>query len=530
MNLGASSSFPERFSPILARDLALLLLLACLVRLVAYNGIFGSDDLVYFERTAQLARGDWSSSNYNGALRYGFNLPAAGFVALFGKSIFVANLWPLICSLIEIGAVFLFANAAMNRRAGIFAALLLASAPLHIGVATRIHADPVVSMFITVSFVLLYFGAISRRPFLLFAAGLTIGGIFWAKELVAVTWLAFLPLLWFFRGHWRSCFYVIGGVLLMMFLHGVLMFAIAGDPLHLVKVVAGAVKRNFVDGGDGEDSAAYYLKYLFFDLRHVGAIAFFAVASIMVFPRLVKKDSPLYSGYIFGLIWWIGLLLVLSIFPVSLSPLRFTMKQSNYITLFLAPTALLAGMLIASFPKGLGKIVLALCISFGLLLGVMQQASYLAFSANSKALAEFSMQHPRSVIVGSTNNARLSNFWANQTSPGSPVAMIVSFRELGEAKLVSDQQLRAADAIFAVLDQQTMNWVAGKSPITSALPCWEYQQTLEPAGLGLGNSLAKLASAMFAGIAPLANAMDLLSHPLRADVYRVKGLDVLCAK
>jgi 4-amino-4-deoxy-L-arabinose transferase-like glycosyltransferase len=315
-------------SPKLMPDLMWVLLLAVAVRLATFNGAFGSDDVVYFERAAKLAAGDWSSANYNGALRYGFNLPAAAFIALFGKSLFVANLWPLACSLIEIGAVYMFASAAMNRWAGVFAALLLASAPLHMAVATRIHADPVVSMFLTVSFVTLYFGLQRNRTSLLFGAGLAIGGIFWAKELAAVTWFAFLPLLWFCRGRWKVILPVLAGAALMLVLHGILMMIIAGDPFHLVRVVLGALRRNFVDGGQGEDGAAYYLRYLFVDLRHTGLLGFFAVASFWLLPRWFRVQRLSFDGVFFAMLWWTGLLLVLSLFPVSLSPLRLTMKQS----------------------------------------------------------------------------------------------------------------------------------------------------------------------------------------------------------
>lgn len=516
-------------SPQVMLDLTLILLLALVVRLVTYNGAFGSDDLTYFQRAAELARGEWTSANYNGALRYGFNLPAAGFISLFGESLFVANLYPLACSLIEIIAVYMLASAVMNRRAGVFAALLLASAPLHIAVATRIHADPVVSMFITVGFVLLYFGALRRRPTLLFAAGLSIGGIFWAKELAAVTWFAFLPMSWFFRGQWRNCLYVIAGAMLMMLLHGLLMLFIAGDPLHLVKVVLGALKRNYIDGVQPAGSGpAYYLRYLFIDLRHTGALAFFAVSAVLVLPRLMKQDTQFSTGFAYVSMWWIGLLLVLSVFPVSLTPIRFPMKQSNYITLFLAPTALLAGFAIAALPRTLGHLALALCVALGLLLGALQQADYRAFTANSKSLAEFALQHPRAMIVGSTNNSGLGNLWVGLANTGSPKAVIDSFRDLTEHEEITQQHLRKADAIFAVLDQQTMNWAAGKTPVTTVLSCWQHEQTLEPAGLSLGNELAELASGALWRVKPLADALHRLAWPLPADVYRVSGHDVLC--
>lgn len=530
MNRPAVPSMPGMRVQGFPRDLALVLLLALLVRLVVYNGAFGSDDLTYFDRAASLARGEWTSANYNGALRYGFNLPAAGFMALFGQTLFAANLWPLLCSLIEIGAVFVFASAVMNRRAGVFAALLLASAPLHIAVATRIHADPVVAMFVTVAFVLLYFGALHRRPGLLFAAGLSIGGIFWAKELAAVTWFAFLPMLWFFRGQWRNCLYVIAGTVVMLLLHGALMIAIAGDPLHLVNVVLGALKRSFIDGAQGEDGAAYYLRYLFVDPRHVGALAVFALASVFLVPRWLKQAGLPRTGFVFALTWCIALLVVLSVFPVSLSPLRFTMKQSNYITLFLAPIALLAGMGIAALPRVMGTIALALCVLLGLLLGALQQADYRAFTANTKSVAEFALQHPRAVIVGSTNNSSLGSLWAKLQQPGTPGAAIVSFREVSEGDDTAQSHLRQAEAIFAVLDRQTMNWSAGKAPVTRPLPCWQHVQALEPAGLGAGNQLAAWASAAFAPVKSASNALARLARPEPAHVYRVEGRDVLCPR
>jgi 4-amino-4-deoxy-L-arabinose transferase-like glycosyltransferase len=528
MNLTAAHPAAAYRASTAGRDLALVLFFALLARLVTYNGAFGSDDLTYFARAAELARGEWTSANYNGALRYGFNLPAAGFMALFGPSLFVANLWPLACSLIEIGAVYAFTNSAMNPRAAVFAALLLAAAPLHMAVATRIHADPVVAMFVTVSFVLLYFGALVRRPGLLFAAGLSIGGIFWAKELAAVTWFAYLPMLLFFRGQWRNIIYVAAGTAAMLLLHGLLMTAIAGDPLHLVKVVLGALQRNFIDGGHGEDGAAYYLRYLFVDLRHSGALAFFAIASVALVPRWLRQAGRPISGFVFAGMWCLGLLAVLSVFPVSLWPLRFTMKQSNYITLFIAPIALLAGMAIATLPRTLGRLALAMCLALGLMLGALQQADYRAFAANSKALAAFALEHPRAVIIGSVNNSAMGSLWGRLQYPDVPKAEILSFREVEAAAAQSQQRLRDADEIFAVFDRQNIHWFAGTAPVTAALPCWRHVHKLVPSGLGLGNQFAEVSSRMFAPVRPLAEALDRLALPAPADIYRVDGADVMC--
>lgn len=527
----ATNLKPKRFASGVTLDLTLVLLLvlALVVRLTTFNGVFGSDDLVYFTRAAQLAHGDWSSADYNGALRYGFNLPAAGFIALFGESVFVANLWPLACSLIEIGAVYMFATAAMNRRAGVFAALLLATAPLHIAVATRIHSDPVVSMFLTVGFVMLYFGLQRNRSSLLFGAGLAIGGIFWAKELAVVTWFAFLPLLWFCRSRWKSILPVLAGTSLMLVLHGVLMTIIAGDPLHLVKVVLGALKRGYDGGGENDGSAAYYLRYLFVDLRHTGLLGFFAVASFWLLPRWFHSQRLSFDGVLFAMLWLTGLLLVLSVFPVTLSPLRFTMKQSNYITLFIAPTALLAGMGLATLPKLAGRLMLLAGVALGLLLGALEQAHYRTVPANSKAVAEFAVEHPGALIVGSRNNSWVGSLWAELEHPGVPRAEFASFVDAVDNTAEFQVRQSNATVIYAVLDRQTMNWPV-VSPVMRPLSCWEPLQAVAPNGLGLGNRVATLLSTMLSAVRPLSDGLALIAGPQRADIYIIRGSDVLCRK
>jgi 4-amino-4-deoxy-L-arabinose transferase-like glycosyltransferase len=531
-----AAGLPRTAARVYALDLAAVLALALVLRLMTYNGLFGSDDGTYLGRAIDVASGTWASANYNGALRYGFNIPAGLFVWLFGPSAFAANLWPLLCSLIEVGTVYAVAASVLDRRAGLFAAVLLATTPLHIAVATRIHADPVVSMFVTLSFALLWFGWLRRDPWLLFASGLAMGGIFWAKELVAVLWLAFVPLLWMFRGRWRDTLPVIGGLLLTLLMHGLLMTWIAGDPLHLVKTVMGQVKTNFIGEMKGEDAAGYYLRYLFVDVRHNGLLAFLTLAALWFVPRALRSRGASSTGLAFVLAWLLSVLLVLSVFPVSLDPLRFVMKQSNYITLFIAPMAVLAGLALASMPRFLAMPLLLLSVLIGVFLGLMQQADYRAFGANSKSLGEWAAaQSQPVVVVGSVNSASLGPLWAWQHVGGRPV-VIESFRDLAKPAVQAAVQAAAPGSLYAVLDPQTMQWFAGQRVVKSPLSCWEWQTKLSPANLGLGNAVAgavaKLAHAGAASGLPkmgsIASAFEALALPKPADLYRVAGADPLC--
>jgi 4-amino-4-deoxy-L-arabinose transferase-like glycosyltransferase len=510
--------------------------LAC--RLLLFNGLYGSDDITYYARALDVARGLWTSAKYNGALRYGFNAPEGLAMALFGHSQAVANLWPLLCSLTEVLAVAVFGAALGGRRTGLIAGILLATAPLHIAVATRIHADPVVSALLTVGVVLLYFGWLTRRTRLLLLAGVMLGGVYWAKELAAVTYFGLLPLLWFFRGRWRDVFVVLAGLASMLLLNGLMMWAIAGDPLHQVRVTLSAMQHNFIDARNGDDSANYYLRYLVVDFRHTALLGWLGLAGLAVLFRRARRGragpvSVQTSTYLFLGLWLVGLLTVLSVFPVSLSPLRFTMKQSNYITLFLGPLALAAAVALTALPRRLAGAALGLAVITGLGLGALQQADYRAFTANSKAVADFAIEHPGALIVGSTNNSSLGNLWANLEAHGGPTATIASFRDAIEREPPFLSVQHGATSVYAVLDPQTMNWFAGNAPVTAALPCWKPLQTLSPIDLGIGNALAGLMAASLhylAGsrAATLASRFDLLARPAAPQVFVVPGADVWC--
>lgn len=521
----------------LVMDVTLLLVFALALRLLAYNGLFGSDDVTYFVRALDVATGAWSSADYNGALRYGFNIPAGGFVWLFGATPFVVNLWPLLCSLIEVGAVYWLGASMFNRKAGVFAALLLATAPLHIAVATRVHADPVVSMFVTLSFVLLWAGWAMHNKALLFACGLSIGGIFWAKELVGVVWLAFLPMLWLFRGRWCDALVVVAGTLLTLVLHGLLMTYIAGHPLHLIQTVLGQVKTNFIGAMQGEDAAAYYLRYLFIDLRHVGLVAILAVLGAWWIPRMFPRQGLEPSAWAYVLAWAVGLLLVLSVFPVSLSPLRLVMKQSNYITLFLGALAVLGGVALASMPGRLANGLMVAAAALGIWLAFLQQADYRNFTSGSKAIGTWVANRPGVVVFGSTNSASMGNFQAQLVNPDGPRGRIFSYRALADRPEEVADAVSEAQGVYAAFDAQTVTWSARGRAVTEPQSCWgQSVEQLDPVDLVFGNQVASASATVAAslerlgipGMASAAKAFAGLARPAPVAVYSVRGRDPLC--
>jgi 4-amino-4-deoxy-L-arabinose transferase-like glycosyltransferase len=173
-------------------ELSIIVALAVALRLVFSFGMFGSDDLVYFSRALQIAKGTWSSSDYIGAMRYGVNIPIGASIALFGPSLLAASLVPLLCSLCEIGTVAIIVRPAWGERAALYAATLLCFTPLHIELATNIHADPILAFAITLTFALFWRGENSNNPWVYFAAGISAGFAYWTKEASILFLLTFL--------------------------------------------------------------------------------------------------------------------------------------------------------------------------------------------------------------------------------------------------------------------------------------------------------------------------------------------------
>lgn len=504
-------------------NLVAVLVVAIAVRTIFFSGIFGSDDGTYYRSALKIAQGDWRAASYNGALRYGFNLPAGAFMYLFGNSYVVANLWSICCSLMEIAGVYWLAHSAISRRAAWIAALLLACTPLHVAVATHIHADPIVSAALTLGFVFTYQGMRRDSAVLLFMAGVSIGMVYWAKELAAVCYLAYLPLIWFYRGRWRNIGIVAAATVLMFVLNGALMYAIAGDPLYAVKVVLHAVQHNFIDGGDGgSNSAWYYLPLLFVDLRYVGLLGWGALAALLLW-----RDAPGATGprsvKSFLVIWLFGVLLVLSIFPVSLSPLRLTMKQSNYLTLFMAPMVILTGALLACLSNRLVATALAVMLAVALPLAALHQADYRSFTANSKAVAALAAANPHYVVLASTGNSSMGTLWGDH---GGYRSRIFAWNDaMSDPKSLTDD-IKEGDELVGVFDPQSAAWSTGIAKVTTPPPCWVFMRSIVPQGLGVGNDVAAVLFAVNRVMptpiaAKLGPRLKTLAEPVPASLYHV---------
>lgn len=456
-----------------------VILLAAAVAGVAFStGPFGSDDTVYLGRALEVSEGVFTPADYNGALRYGYNLPAGMIIAVFGLSYWSASLLPFLASLGEIILVYWFAMRAFSRRVAALSAAMLAFLPLHIHLSSRIHTDAMVAAAMTVTFVAFWAAENSRNRQLYFLSGIAAGFVFFIKELVIVFLAVFvIYLLWTRRWDWRWLWAGAGGAV-MLGLHLALNLAISGDPLQSFNVFFAQINADFI-GGDKETTPWYYFNYLFFDLRWTLLLGWLALLGL-VFWALQNRQRPDSNAESYVVFWGVGLLIVFSFTPISLSPFQFITKQSNYLNLFFAPLALLAGLALDRLWRLPRTALIAAAVAGGIVLAGVGQQTKRVFVANSDALATLAAANPDTVFYGSTNNR---NFAALHS-------MLAGGEAVGQVRALGDMPAQlppAAGAVFAVLDRQTHGWGA-LDPSMSDLPpgCWRRLSELRPAGYGLG--------------------------------------------
>lgn len=503
-----------------ALPLLAILALAVLLRQLFFGGPIGSDDVVYLGRTIDVGEGIWGPAYYNGGLRYGYNLPSGALWALFGPSMQSANLFSLLSSLLEIALVYFFAMKLWGLRAAWIAALIMALLPLHISVATSIHADPAAALFISLSVVVFYFAEQTKSRGLYFLCGLSIGYVFWVKELIIVYILMF-ALYALINWRWSNLWFFVGfGGLVMLLGHFAIMWAIAGDPFHGFRVYFMQISRDFI-GGTKETEPFYYFRYLLLDVRHTGLLGSLAALAAVV--ALARFRSRLDPGVAFVLWWAAGLLVVFSFTPISLAPFQFITKQSNYLNLFFAPLTLLAAWLLSQWSLRWCLAALLPLVALSIVLAGLKQQDTRAFVSNGRAVIAFAQANPEAEVYASVNNRNMSTFY---TRLGEPLPTV---RTLGELTSRHEADVR----IFAVLDPVTQGWSPSDVDLEAVPACWTHHGNLTPTGFGLGQYVA-IAAVSVIDFVPaaigdkIAGPFQALLFPEPAQVYAVPADDPWC--
>ena len=435
---------------------AAILLLSLAQRLYFYTGFYGSDEVTYLGAAVRALNGDFSPKNYIGSIRYGFQLPIAGLMYVFGQTEAVANLWTMFCSMAEIALLILIGNQIVGLRASVLAGLLLGTLPLHVHYAGRLMADPPLALFMTATFLLFWLGQRSGRPFYFFLSGLAAGMVLWIKESTVIFLAVFLTFPFVFRcWNWRWGWMLVGFGL--MFGTNLLFFnTVAGDPLYAFRIAGGSVSA--YTGTDVRfagviDSPLFYPQYLLAKPYHTWLLGYLALAGLLVWASLKYKhaaDAADVAAMSFVVWWGIGMLLLFSLLPVSFAPTKLITKQVNYMLMFMAPLALLGGFALAKLRAVSLGFVTVLLVLPAAILSAMEKNVVEVFTVNSKATVAFARKNFGVPVYGAIGAQRAAAFEALVAPRGGQVQiaeMVGPISELGRA-----------GAAYIVFDGETADW------------------------------------------------------------------------
>jgi 4-amino-4-deoxy-L-arabinose transferase-like glycosyltransferase len=459
-----------------------ILLIAALIRLAFFRGALGTDEIVYITQAQRLLHGDVGHATYIGAVRYGINGLQALSIRLFGSGVAGAAGLFLLCWLANTLLAYWFAYRLWGLRAAIWTGLALAVLPLDAALATSFNPDPYLALFITSSIVVFFFAERHDSYPLYFVAGLLAGWVFWIKEEVIVFGLVFVFFVAFQR-RWRNgwLWFLLGGFLFCV--ADLVFFWLAyGNPLYHYEVVHQAVGDQLATQTLGETSPWAYLGFLFIKIYHVGLLGWLALAGCVL--ALRRRAEP---GVRFVLIWAIGLLLIFSLFPVSLSPPEFIRKTSTYMEIFITPLALLAGWFLAQQRQAVAVVLGGIMIFSGIMLSGLEQQVVRVVTANGEAAASFAEAHPETPVFGPLTAQRqsmIARLFRGSLDNRSDIRPWADLAEL------SPGEGPPGDVVAYLVDDPQMRYwqdAAKETPLPESLRrCMVGPRPLQPSDVGLG--------------------------------------------
>lgn len=481
--------------------LGAITILSILVRVVFYSGPSGSDDVQYVAKAAEICNGVFKSSSWVLSARYGMKLPIAMFMKIFGINEVSANIWSFSCSIAEVIAIFIFARMLWNLRAAIFSSLIMALLSLHVHIAGRLTVDSPNAFFITLSLLLFFLAEKNRDRVLYFLTGLSIGFTFWIREASLIYVVVFLFYILVFRNWKARWLWLILAATIMIVADGLILWKIENDPFLLFKIYSGSVRRAREGINVFNGAPFYYLYYMFIDIKHIWITCYLALGGLTVWARHIIKERKL-DEMTYIVIWALATLLAFSFTVVSINPLKFIAKQTNYMLMFIAPWVLLAGYFLSRF-KGviLGMLLTFFIVGATIFCGLEQQAIRI-FTSNIKAAIIFAEKNKDIPIYG-TGSAYNLSYLETIINPRRETNRIGElnklpaqyFTEDGAGKPTAGDQKPIA---YAIIDRETIDW--GNSPafLKNKIPqSWKNIGTLEPIGFGVGEKMLKALVAIF---------------------------------
>jgi len=218
--------------------LGLIFAVAIGLRLFAFVGIAGSDDLAIASLAQRLVEtGPWVPKGHYEA-RVGLIYPLGLIYALFGVGEWQTVLLSSIAAIFSVWLAFLIGRQACNVRVGLFAALVIAVFPLDVVAATQLMPDLPLGTLLAAAFYFSMRSLDSETPrAYAIAAGLLWGYAYLVKIEAVFLGLPLLLVALLNFSKWRSFAFVFLSALAVFLLESLFYWAAGGEPVQRLAAV-----------------------------------------------------------------------------------------------------------------------------------------------------------------------------------------------------------------------------------------------------------------------------------------------------
>ncbi len=323
-------------------QLAGVILLGLLLRVVFFSGYPGTDDTYYIAAAYQVSVGDLTAFDSHFAVRSGLVLPTAAAYRMFGVSLLTTALLPLVCSLVGLLVAFALGRRLFDDRVGVLAAFLLSVFPLDVIFASELFACTPVALGSGLTAYCLVRDDSAPTPGPAFAAGLCLG----AATLAADTaWFCLLPVGYYFAflsNRRRRALVLVAGLACLPLLEALLYYCLVGDAWWRWRILAAAAARQ----GSDAMSSGVGLAYLSQPFLRLVTEQEFGLFPWVLLPALVFHARHAPSRYSRFLVFWVVAVFLYTSYG-TVSPFRFAPLPR--LPRYLSATTIPAMVLLASF-------------------------------------------------------------------------------------------------------------------------------------------------------------------------------------
>jgi len=384
----------------------LIFAVAILLRIGLSSGIEGSDDVVYLTQAYKIATGEYEIPIYIAHLRIATIFPIALIFKIFGPNSFTIYLWSLIASLINIIIIYKISHLLFDEKTAILSAICAVFYPLDIHMAGQALVETSLALMLSVSVLFYLKGFKSKDPnkssTYNIICGIFIGLAALNKHPAIFIILFFVIHIIINKHSFFNLFYILLGGFMIFLIENIYWYFISGDPLFLYHMYLEVIVVNrqlTIQGGNLP--LTYYLYYTLISIQHVGLYYYLSLFGLTyIFLKKSNIDTNNFTGVKFLLMWGLSLMFIMTFLPISIRPLLFIHKQTNYMMMFSMPFVILGGYSLSLIKKrAIQYAVIIILCSMSVFSAYIQRNTVKSHGYNTEAALKYIVKYPGTLLL-----------------------------------------------------------------------------------------------------------------------------------